>query len=636
MDAATGALDATQVLGSSDPGETGLSLAQTALGAHSPTPLDGRRLLDSMPVIHLGDPVSKDQLGGPELVLGALLGEGGLGRVYSARERGLDREVAVKVLRAKPSTREAVSAIVAEALIGGGIEHPCVVPVHRLGRDRDGDPVLVMKRVVGLTWHDLMAQPDHAAWGSVAGANGDRLGAHLSILLQVCSAVVAAHEEGIVHRDLKPMNVMVGRHGDVYVVDWGASSRLSGPRSEDPDGPGVQGTPAYMAPEQISRRAGPVDERTDVYLLGGILHEVLTGRPPHDGTTLRDVLQAAWESLPPVLPASVPTELSEIVRKALSANRDERYPTARAFRDAILVYLAHRAAIALTTAAEGRLQEARDTLASGDDAKARATASRFATEARYGFEQALREWPGSPGALLGLDASTEVLVELELRRRQAAAARELLSGLKRPNAELTGRVDQLELELEREHADDQRRRALEQDLDLTLSARHRVAAYCGLNLLAFVFLLTIWVNPTPDPPSFWRSIDRPLLMGLGIALTAFFGRKHLLRNAANRRVFLLLALTVASMFFHRLIAVYFGLSLTVSLLNDALVLAATSAVAALFVAPWAVWMMVVMLIVAGAMVAWPTASEPLLAVGVVAVMSLASVLDYRATRPKGP
>jgi serine/threonine protein kinase len=210
------------------------------------------------------------------LALGKTLGEGGMGLVRAATQRSLGRQVAVKTLKPDAKNDQATLRLLREAWVTGSLEHPNIVPVYDLGLGEDGAPVIVLKLIEGSPWSDVARAPaDHAE---------DLLEKNLRIFLQVCNAVALAHSRGVIHRDLKLENVMVGRFGEVYLVDWGIAVSLR----PDPTGrlplaseaKEMAGTPAYMAPEMLG--SGVLTERTDVYLLGAILHELLvvTRRTP--------------------------------------------------------------------------------------------------------------------------------------------------------------------------------------------------------------------------------------------------------------------------------------------------------------------------------------------------------------------
>jgi serine/threonine-protein kinase len=156
------------------------------------------------------------------------IGKGGMGQVELVRQRCLQREVALKRLRVdlRPDPADA-QALVREALHAGALEHPNIVPVYLLGRDEQDLPVLLMKRVSGTEWLSLIEDPDHPRWAELPA---DRVAFHLDVLRQVCNAVHYAHSRGLLHRDVKPANVMLGRYGEVYLLDWGLSVALDEPR----------------------------------------------------------------------------------------------------------------------------------------------------------------------------------------------------------------------------------------------------------------------------------------------------------------------------------------------------------------------------------------------------------------------
>jgi serine/threonine protein kinase len=188
------------------------------------------------------------------------LGRGGMGTVYAARDRVLDREVAIKVLDDVSSAADAAH-LLAEARILGRLEHPGIVPVHDAGTLADGRVFCVMKLVRG----------DRLDAALVSRTLSERL----DLFLRICDAVSFAHAHGIVHRDLKPQNVMLGPFGDVLVMDWGAAKVPGGAA----DAAVVVGTPGYMAPEQ-EHDARSADARADIYALGVILEAMLPEPAP--------------------------------------------------------------------------------------------------------------------------------------------------------------------------------------------------------------------------------------------------------------------------------------------------------------------------------------------------------------------
>jgi tRNA A-37 threonylcarbamoyl transferase component Bud32 len=352
----------------------------------------------------------------------SVLGEGGMGRVHLARQRSLGREVAIKTLKTEVADARAVEMLRAEATTMGRLEHPNVVPVHAVGLDDHGRLLLVMKRIDGVAWHDLIHDPSHPRWQTLAPLVSQRLDAHLDVLGQVANALHFAHGRGVVHRDVKPENVLLGEHGEVYLADWGVALRTTGERRSE-----LVGTPLYMAPEMAMADTSKIDARTDVFLLGATLHEILTGAPPHHGRTLHEVLIAAFESKPPVYDESVPAELAGIAARAMAVDPADRFESALSFKHALDTLRRHRGSIALTRAARALLEELGADLAQAAGEKP--DVDRKLTECRFAFVSALRDWPENADARAGLDACLVLAVRHELSRENADAARGLLREL---------------------------------------------------------------------------------------------------------------------------------------------------------------------------------------------------------------
>ncbi len=360
------------------------------------------------------------------LVEEGVLGQGGMGVVMLARQVALDRQVAVKTLKPGVAREEDVEALLSEAWLTGALEHPGILPVYALTRRADGQPALVMKRIEGRTWARLL--DDAEALAAVAPGRSP-LEAHVRIVIQVCNALHFAHSRGVVHRDLKPDNVMVGAFGEVYLVDWGIATE-PGPSAQ------LAGTPAYMAPEMLGE-GGVISARTDVYLLGAVLHEVVTGRPPHGGEGLQAVLQSVLASRP-ALPPEAPAELAELLTRCLSADPAQRPASALEVRLALEAFLEHQGSRELSTQSEARLEALLAALA---DARAAATTvAALFSQCRFGFQQALRSWPENVTARRGLERALVAMVRHELRQGTARAAQGLLAELAAPPADLAAEV----------------------------------------------------------------------------------------------------------------------------------------------------------------------------------------------------
>lgn len=259
----------------------------------------------------------------------APLGAGGMGEVWLARDVELDRTVALKVLPQEGAdSDERIRRFLQEARAAIALNHPNVAHVYDVG-EQDGVRFMAMEYVEGETLRARLLR-EHLP-----------LDAALDIATQVAAALGSAHAAGIVHRDVKPENVMLRPDGYVKVLDFGLAKLTS--RGTSPDDatmivhtePGlVMGTMHYMSPEQL--RGENVDARTDVFSLGVLLYEMLSGgRRPFEATSASGVIAAILTEDPAPLGATVPIELGAIVAKALSKNREQRYPSAREMADAL-------------------------------------------------------------------------------------------------------------------------------------------------------------------------------------------------------------------------------------------------------------------------------------------------------------
>lgn len=277
--------------------------------------------------------------GSPRFVTRAILGEGGMGRVHEAEDLQFGRRVAMKELLGDGAELE--RRFVVEALVTGNLEHPGIPAVYERGT-RDGRPFYAMKMLAGRPLGEAMRAADTVE---------ERL-ALLPVIIQVAHTLGFAHDRGIVHRDVKPDNVMVGEHGEVWVVDWGiakVSGRQESLATAAPEGHAhtqrgsLLGTPAFMAPEQARGDVDAIDARTDVFALGAILYALFTGRAPNDGDDLTTILAAALTGKRPALAAvapATPDPLVAIVERAMSQDPAARFPNASSLARALERFLA--------------------------------------------------------------------------------------------------------------------------------------------------------------------------------------------------------------------------------------------------------------------------------------------------------
>ncbi len=337
-----------------------------------------------------------------------LLGKGGMGNVYVARQGSLDRLVALKVIKPMDEGRrrrfqergtlaqveqERRLQFISEAVVTGDLDHPNIVPIHDVAVTSDNTLFYAMKRVTGTPWAKVIRELSRDE--------------NLDILLKVCDAIGFAHTRGVVHRDIKPENIMLGEFGIVLVMDWGLA--LANPQFEKLDSifqnGGLGGSPAYMAPEMA---LGPIDRigpASDIYLLGATLFEIVTGTPPHDAPNVSECLRAVASNVIRAVPPAQRGELLDIALRAMASQPEDRFDDVPSFQAAIREYRAHSESIALAARASETLQEGIDSGRYDDFARA-----------EFGFEESLSLWNGNSKAREGLNLARMQHAEVAYRR----------------------------------------------------------------------------------------------------------------------------------------------------------------------------------------------------------------------------
>ncbi len=334
------------------------------------------------------------------------IARGGMGAILKGRDTDLGRDLAIKVLleshKEKP---ELIQRFIEEAQIGGQLQHPGIAPVYELGQFSDQRPFFSMKLVKGETLSKLLAARKEP--------NADR-GRLLNIFEQVCQTMAYAHSRGVIHRDLKPSNIMVGAFGEVQVMDWGlakvlptggvadektsqqkhqAKSIIQTRRSVGSDTPGsfgsagsdtqmgsVMGTPAYMPPEQALGEIDQLDQRADVFSLGAILCEILTGQPPYVADDATQVFRMASrgkldECLKRLDVCDADSDLIDVAIKCLEAEPIDRYDDGNELAEKITEYLES----VESRLRETEIQRAADSARAVEEKKRRRTTLALAT-----------------------------------------------------------------------------------------------------------------------------------------------------------------------------------------------------------------------------------------------------------------
>jgi WD40 repeat protein/serine/threonine protein kinase len=364
------------------PDYPGLESAPPALRPQLDEYISCLRLLDQLRHREPVPPPSADEIGpGERYTLTRLHACGGMGQIWLARDEDLGREVALKELRperADDATLE--QRFVHEARITGQLQHPGIVPVYELvpgSADQsvgpvDQRPFYTMRFVQGRTLSD--AVQEYHKKRKLGAADTLEQNALLNAFVSVCHTVAYAHARGVIHRDLKGHNIVLGDFGEVMVLDWGFAKVLGQPEAEAYSALGyldrfarpdqtvsgqVLGTPAYMAPEQAMGIGNRIDARTDVYGLGAILYEILSGRPPYLGDDSQEVLRQVRErepSPPEGIRADVPRALAAVCRRAMARDPACRYASAGELAREVQRWLADAPVDAYAEPWRGRLR----------------------------------------------------------------------------------------------------------------------------------------------------------------------------------------------------------------------------------------------------------------------------------------
>lgn len=289
------------------------------------------------------------------LQIEARAASGGMGAIDVAVDRALERRVALKTLHAHLRTSDStVRMFLREARLTGLLDHPHIVPVYDLG-ERDGDRLyFAMKLVEGQTLGDVIRGLPRGPLDTAT------LFSLLDVVTKICDALAFAHSRGVLHCDIKPANVMVGEFGQVYMMDWGIARLIgsdlapassgtpdvsaAGPRHVSATDNSVIGTPCYMSPEQARGDRSRLDPRSDVFLIGSLLYEILTRRPPYTSADRAETIHLATAGSFPAprkiaKDRSVPPELERIVLRAMAKDPEGRYQTVNALREDLVRFM---------------------------------------------------------------------------------------------------------------------------------------------------------------------------------------------------------------------------------------------------------------------------------------------------------
>ena len=336
----------------------------------------------------------EQSLKGRRYEVGYTISHGSMGAIHGARDLNLGRTVAMKVMLGDQSAnRQNLARFVREARVMGQLEHPNIAPVHELAVGDDNRVYYTMKYVRGVTLKDVLGRIEAGKEETIKEYPLSKL---VFIFQKVCDAISYAHSKGVIHRDLKPENIMIGEHGEVLVMDWGLAKLIDEPELDYPRGPSesdtegedlagtaagdILGTPLYMAPEQAAGRNHKLDERTDIFALGGILFSILTLKAPVTASNMDELLRkiemgfivpptfynrSLFSRITPMLPdwldfarrhksvgrfvrvdlahcpgGVIPEALSDVAMKALSRKPEDRHWNVTELQEEVAAYQA--------------------------------------------------------------------------------------------------------------------------------------------------------------------------------------------------------------------------------------------------------------------------------------------------------
>ncbi len=334
--------------------------------------------------------------------IGSKIGEGGMGVVFDANQAALDRTVAIKMLKTENRTEAQRDKFLAEAMLTGSLQHPNIIALHDLAIDQQGNLFYSMKKINGEPWSKTI----HAK----------SLEENLEIFLRICNAIAFAHSRNVIHRDIKPGNVMLGEFGEVLLMDWGLAVSLPTERKlESHEFPGLGGTPAYMAPELARGEFEKLGPESDVYLLGAILYEIITGSPPHVGESVVDVLLKAANN--EILPTKKRGELLTISIQAMAGEPNYRFSSAMDLRTTIRSFQTHSQSMGLTRRAKRLAKRAHQN-----------TDYNMFIIAISTFQEAIDIWAENKKAINGLVLTRKYYTEAAINNGDLDLAASILEG----------------------------------------------------------------------------------------------------------------------------------------------------------------------------------------------------------------
>ena len=384
----------------------------------------------------------KDQLlqSQSEFSMAEELGAGGMGRIFRAHQKDLQRDVAIKQLHPHLSEVSRIrEGFFNEAIITGKLAHPNVVPVYALSQSPN-NLSMSMKLISGCTLEDIICPETRQHHCMAKKFDADDC---IEIIIAICNPVAFAHSQQIIHRDIKPGNIMVGEFGEILLLDWGlacsvaddADSVLSAGIPHVSGIPGPEGTLSYMAPEMLENDGRGLGTHSDIYLLGACLYFVLTGTPPHRHRHNKVYATREERDAYEPLPDHVDAELKRICDRAMAPHPADRYSTAQEFQADLKGYLKHQESRQVANDARIQFEKAKASYGPNLDSTERISLFHDLSECLASYRQALSLWEGNTEAKLAHQEASLAAARMMYESEEYKGAMVYMKDLEGPEAD---------------------------------------------------------------------------------------------------------------------------------------------------------------------------------------------------------
>ena len=466
----------------------------------------------------------------PQII--GVLAKGGMGTIYEAEQYLPHRKVAIKKVD-DPTDTTLQNNLIQEAMIMGSLDHPNIIPIHRILTDNPENPSVVMKLVQGSTFKDQITK-------------GLTHHESLQVMLQVCYAVEYAHQQGIIHRDIKPSNIMIGNFNEIYLLDWGIAIDVGNPNLAIE---GFVGSPSFMAPEMISGNPQHVTEKTDIYLLGATLHYAITGKSRYQSNDFDELLKLIEQAKPIVYPEEIPVELGKLINQACHKDPQRRPQSVSVFKQKLLEITLHWEAIQLIQEGKNRAKQCFVTTS-------KRIKEKLFQKARKDYEYALRIWPESTSAKQGLQFLLCHMISYHIDNKEYYMALHLYDAVDIKDPSFKQKINSLKEQLGHINQEQRRLVALGEanDFQSTMESSAKIAMLIGLGAIICATAANIYQFYLEITVGLELLLISSVVMMLVIGWLMYFYRSYWLKNLAMERMCSAAMGTLLCMSLNRLVA----------------------------------------------------------------------------------